>query len=194
MNDDLVVQALQNFILTKDMTAGKVFWTEALEQARQAQPLGYHEDEMEHQGMTNIHEAQQALSTSTLLNVQLIVGFHPDQVTEACIDMALLLDIQYCVVPGCLFPSEFPNRFLRATVERVRSYKEMIPYLKGKYPDQVQTAELAFHETTTAQRIVLHQTGMAVRAARTHREGNNYVVSWKSNDALGVYRRCFPHK
>ena len=42
----------------------------------------------------------------------MIVGFHPDQATEAIIDLALLLKVPFCIVPCCAFPSEFPNRFL----------------------------------------------------------------------------------
>jgi len=43
-------------------------------------------------------------------NVDLIVGFHPDQVTEAIVDLALLLNVPYCIVPCCVFPKEFSNR------------------------------------------------------------------------------------
>ena len=45
--------------------------------------------------------------------IKLIVGFHPDQATEPCIDLARVLDIPFCVVPCCVFPSEFPSRRLR---------------------------------------------------------------------------------
>jgi hypothetical protein len=45
--------------------------------------------------------------------IKLIVGFHPDQATEPCIDLAKVLGIPYCVVPCCVFPAEFPNRRLR---------------------------------------------------------------------------------
>ena len=43
-------------------------------------------------------------------SAKLIVGFHPDQATEACMDLAILLGIPFCVVPCCVFPSEFPDR------------------------------------------------------------------------------------
>jgi hypothetical protein len=43
-------------------------------------------------------------------SIKLIVGFHPDQATEACMDLAVLLNIPFCVVPCCVFPNEFPNR------------------------------------------------------------------------------------
>jgi hypothetical protein len=44
--------------------------------------------------------------------IKLIVGFHPDQATEPCIDLAKILNIPFCIVPCCVFPSEFPNRRL----------------------------------------------------------------------------------
>jgi hypothetical protein len=44
--------------------------------------------------------------------IKLIVGFHPDQATESCIDLAKILNIPFCIVPCCVFPSEFPNRRL----------------------------------------------------------------------------------
>eukprot|EP00536_Pseudo-nitzschia_multiseries_P005312 jgi/Psemu1/323836/estExt_fgenesh1_pg.C_990005 len=43
----------------------------------------------------------------------LIVGFHPDQATEPCVDLARVLSIPFCIVPCCVFPSEFLDRRLR---------------------------------------------------------------------------------
>ena len=45
--------------------------------------------------------------------IKLVVGFHPDQATEPCIDLAMVLGVPFCVVPCCVFPSEFPDRRLR---------------------------------------------------------------------------------
>ena len=88
--------------------------------------------------------------------IKLIMGFHPDQATEPCIDLARVLGIPYCVVPCCVFPSEFPDRRVRQApssqhpakggdhgnehpVDReeermvpVRSYHQFLDYLRVK--------------------------------------------------------------
>mmetsp|Transcript_20549 Transcript_20549/g.29810 ORF Transcript_20549/g.29810 Transcript_20549/m.29810 type:complete len:485 (-) Transcript_20549:33-1487(-) len=119
-----------------------------------------------------------------LHDVNLIVGFHPDQATEACIDLALLLRIPFAIVPCCVFPSEFPNRFYdcdeeedekkgddddvssfsssgkeEKTVKRrkkVKSYNDFIIYLKRKHEKIKMDYLDFFHETDTARRIVLY--------------------------------------
>lgn len=63
--------------------------------------------------VTDDDEAKMALDLLTSGRIKLIVGFHPDQATEPCIDLARVLGIPYCVVPCCVFPSEFPNRRVR---------------------------------------------------------------------------------
>jgi hypothetical protein len=150
VNDDLV-EALRNYLSTKDTRGWANFWHEALERARDAQPLGYREQEMEES--TTILDAQEGLES--LLNTKLAIGFHPDQATEACIDLALLLGIAYCVVPCCVFPSEFPDR-MTPEGTRVRCYDELIAHLQTK-DLSMKTTELSFHETTTARRIVLYR-------------------------------------
>jgi hypothetical protein len=55
-----------------------------------------------------IVDAETALDV--ILRARLIVGFHPDQATDACIDLAKVLNIPFAVVPCCVFPSEFPHR------------------------------------------------------------------------------------
>lgn len=85
--------------------------------------------------------------------IKLIVGFHPDQATEPCIDLARVLGIPYCVVPCCVFPTEFPDRRVRQVAEPqnknhandtsidaedqetmvpVRNYQQFLDYLKAK--------------------------------------------------------------
>ena len=99
---------------------------------------------------TDNHEQQQQTTTmtadealQTILSTKLIVGFHPDQATEACFDLALLLRVPYCVVPCCVFPSEFPHRRLSSNGRRVKSYDEFIQYLQDKY--EPRRATLKFH-------------------------------------------------
>ncbi|KAI2496969.1 hypothetical protein MHU86_17554 [Fragilaria crotonensis] len=150
LNNDLIKAAelsfLQGFV--------SVGWLlgNGTEGARQSQPIGHQENKIE--GSTAILDPQEGLKL--LLDTKLVVGFHPDQATEACIDLALLLGISYCVVPCCVFPSEFQDR-LTPEGTRVRSYHELLAYLLTKDPLHMKTAELGFHETTTARRIVLYR-------------------------------------
>ena len=91
-----------------------------------------------------------------MFRTKLVVGFHPDQATDYCIELAQILDVPFCIVPCCVFPSEFPNRILE-NGERVRTYQQLIEYLKMKSPD-VKSAHLDFHFTETAKNIVLYTT------------------------------------
>jgi hypothetical protein len=104
---------------------------------------------------TAIIDAENALQT--ILGTALVVGFHPDQATDYCIELAQVLDVPFCVVPCCVFPSEFPNRRLRDTNVRVQNYPQLIQYLQEKCP-QAQTAWLDFHFTETAKNLVLYTT------------------------------------
>ncbi len=54
-----------------------------------------------------------------LRQTKLIVGFHPDQATEAIVDLALDQEIPFCVVPCCVFPKEFPNRYLPSSYRSI---------------------------------------------------------------------------
>ena len=123
-----------------------------MEGVRKSHSKGCQEIKIE--GSSTIIDPQKGLKV--LLGTKLVVGFHPDQATEACIDLALLLGISYCVVPCCVFPSEFQDR-LTPEGTRVRSYHELLAYLLTKDPLHTKTAELGFHETTTARRIVLYR-------------------------------------
>eukprot|EP00537_Pseudo-nitzschia_pungens_P015593 CAMPEP_0172411456 /NCGR_PEP_ID=MMETSP1061-20121228/77401_1 /TAXON_ID=37318 /ORGANISM="Pseudo-nitzschia pungens, Strain cf. pungens" /LENGTH=435 /DNA_ID=CAMNT_0013147665 /DNA_START=91 /DNA_END=1398 /DNA_ORIENTATION=+ len=118
--------------------------------------------------------------------IKLIMGFHPDQATEPCIDLARVLDIPFCIVPCCVFPSEFPDRRLRlkdahssegGTNEHggakdcdggqlqetkmipVRTYHQFLEYLRQKATNKhsrIYTAHLDFPFTETAKNIVLY--------------------------------------
>ena len=100
---------------------------------------------------SQIREAQAALEIFQSLD--LIVGFHPDQATEATIDLALLLNIPFAVVPCCVFPSEFPNRTYNG--KRVRKHAEFVEYLCTKH-DRIKREKLSFVETETAKNVVLY--------------------------------------
>ena len=120
--------------------------------ARKAQQVGL--DSIPPEDSSTIIDPFKALNI--LLDTKLIVGFHPDQATGACIDLALLLDISYCVVPCCVFPSEFKDR-LTPQGTRVRTYTELIAFLQTKDPIHMKTAELKFYGTHTARNIVLYR-------------------------------------
>ena len=94
-----------------------------------------------------------AAALDLFLQARLIVGFHPDQATEACIDLARVLGIPWAVVPCCVFPSEFPLR--RLNEKRVRTFKELIEYLQNKVPE-ARVATLPFYETNTSKNLVLY--------------------------------------
>lgn len=82
-------------------------------------------------------EALAAVEKATLL-----IGFHPDQATEACIDLAIHLKVPFAVCPCCVFPAEFPDRIL-PDGRRVAKYPEFIEYLRMKHP-MIRLAELPF--------------------------------------------------
>jgi hypothetical protein len=126
------------------------FWAKATHKGKEAQTQGYKEDFT----LSENQIVDPAEALKTILNARLIVGFHPDQATDACIDLAVLLQVPYCVVPCCVFPSEFPHR-RGPDGSRVRAYQELIEYLKDKDP-RVQMCMLPFYETSTARNIALY--------------------------------------
>ncbi|KAL9188325.1 hypothetical protein ACHAXT_006703 [Thalassiosira profunda] len=103
------------------------------------------------EGCGQIAGARMALRAFQSLD--LIVGFHPDQATEATIDLALLLKVPFAVVPCCVFPKEFPGRTLNG--QRVRAHNELVEYLCRKH-DKIRTEKLPFVETDTAKNVVLY--------------------------------------
>jgi len=95
-----------------------------------------------------------------ITKTKLIVGFHPDQATEAIIDMALLLQIPFCIVPCCVFPCEFPNRKIKredGTFTKVRDYHTFLEYLRNK-DERIKVDQLDFQFTETARNVVLYMT------------------------------------
>jgi hypothetical protein len=45
-------------------------------------------------------------------SASLLIGFHADQATEACVDLAMRLGVPFAICPCCVFPLEFPDRHL----------------------------------------------------------------------------------
>ena len=96
---------------------------------------------------------QEALDVFASGRIQLILGFHPDQATEYCLDLAHLLQVPFCIVPCCVFPAEFPQRRRRpqqpepelddimpsssSDLLPVRTYTEFLDYLRQKHAQLV---------------------------------------------------------
>mmetsp|Transcript_4527 Transcript_4527/g.12620 ORF Transcript_4527/g.12620 Transcript_4527/m.12620 type:complete len:240 (+) Transcript_4527:660-1379(+) len=125
------------------------YWEKATSLAEAAKPLCHRE--AEHDTSGRISDSVSALRA--LLETKIVVGFHPDQATEACIDLALILRVPFAVVPCCVFPSEFISRRTEDG-ERVRTYDELISYLHRKVPF-ARLEMLNFHRTVNARSIVL---------------------------------------
>jgi hypothetical protein len=108
----------------------------------------------------NINDSQIALQF--ILRAKLIVGYHPDQATDACFQLAQVLHIPVCVVPCCVFPSEFLHRRLYNTNHSdndvngkpVEKYDDLIQFIQQQYP-YIKMDTLDFPGTNTARRIVL---------------------------------------
>jgi hypothetical protein len=106
--DEIMVQKVRNRIMDNaKMEAGGGNFTDGYD--------NYDVDKGKQDTRTDdpTHEDDGILDLLSSGRIKLIVGFHPDQATEPCIDLARVLGIPYCVVPCCVFPAEFPNRRLR---------------------------------------------------------------------------------
>lgn len=108
------------------------FYESAIQRSVQLEPSGHHQPRG-HSPDTGGTVMCAIEARKLLCSAQLIVGYHPDQATEACIDLALLLRVPFCVVPCCVFPSLFPERRLQ-NGKQVKSYDDFISYLVLKYP------------------------------------------------------------
>ena len=116
------------------------FWSKATARAKAEElaPPGHHQPAPDAPAASKTAAA----AADLLLRAQLVVGFHPDQATEASIDLALLLALPFVVCPCCVFPSVFTDRRLHG--RRVSSFQDFVSYLKLKHP-KIRTAELPFN-------------------------------------------------
>lgn len=114
---------------------------------------------------------------STLSTASLLYGMHSDGATEALVDYALLHDIDFAVVPCCVFPDAAPHRRVRAAAKvesaaaggaqtdsaastaasssssaaewvPVRSYAQFLDYLQAKHPE-IRRVDLPFEGRNT---------------------------------------------
>jgi hypothetical protein len=145
-----LVEALRSYLTTGEVSEWITYW-KTITQCVTPELSRNCESNLE---ISKNVDAEEALSW--ILEAKLIVGFHPDQATEACIDLALLLKVDYCIVPCCVFPSEFPHR-RSLDGQRVRCYEEFIEYLVSKDPQSIRTTTLSFYATNTARNIVLYR-------------------------------------
>jgi hypothetical protein len=61
-----------------------------------------------------------------ITSAKLVVGFHPDQATEPCVDLAIAMRKPFVVCPCCVFPKQFPDR--RLAGRTVSSYEDFLSY------------------------------------------------------------------
>jgi len=73
---------------------------------------------------------------------QAIVGLHPDEATEALVDIALAHQRAFAVLPCCVLPQLFDERRLKSGV-RVKKYGSFCQYLREK-SGRIRSAELPF--------------------------------------------------
>ncbi|RLN51031.1 hypothetical protein BBJ28_00022968 [Nothophytophthora sp. Chile5] len=72
----------------------------------------------------------------------LLLGMHPDEATDAIIDVAVKLNKPFAVVPCCVFGHKFQARRL-ADGSKVLSYEHLVEYLVAKHAD-IEKAFLPF--------------------------------------------------
>ncbi|GLE10736.1 hypothetical protein PINS_up022976 [Pythium insidiosum] len=75
-------------------------------------------------------------------NASILLGMHPDEATEAIVDIALRLQKPFAVVPCCVMSRLFPNRRCLDGTE-VATYEALVQYLKEKDP-RIQSSFLSF--------------------------------------------------
>ena len=94
---------------------------------------------------------------SIVQSAQLVVGFHPDQAAEACIDLALSLRVPFAVCPCCVFPRDFPDRQLDG--KPVVIYAQLLEYLRRKHPSTRVAALPEFRTNGSDRRTVVYMLG-----------------------------------
>jgi len=78
-----------------------------------------------------------------------IIALHPDEATDAIVDLAVQRQIPFVIVPCCVFFRLFPNRRNRITNKPVSTYTELVEYLMAKH-QSIQRATLPFEGANIA--------------------------------------------
>mmetsp|Transcript_143718 Transcript_143718/g.459919 ORF Transcript_143718/g.459919 Transcript_143718/m.459919 type:complete len:504 (-) Transcript_143718:134-1645(-) len=68
-----------------------------------------------------------------LQSASVVVGLHPDEATEAIVDLALSSGRRFAVVPCCVYAHKFPGRTLTSGLP-VRTLNQFCAYLRAKDP------------------------------------------------------------
>jgi hypothetical protein len=78
-------------------------------------------------------DSEDLLSMAELVKTcSLIIGLHPDQVTDSIVDVAIASGKPFAVVPCCVFSRQFPERRTPAG-DRVTTHDSLIEYLVAKH-------------------------------------------------------------
>lgn len=80
--------------------------------------------------------------SNRILACSIVIGMHPDEATESIVDFALAYDKTFAIVPCCVFPKSFPNRFVDG--RRVKTYCDFLRYLVAKDPSKIRIQRLDF--------------------------------------------------
>lgn len=146
--DQDLVNAVTEYQRTQSLGDWKRFWSTA-----SAKTALCGDDEASDTTSAN-QITDPVFALQTILNIRLILGFHPDQATEAAVDLALVLSVPFCIVPCCVFPAEFAWR-KNADGTRLRTYHQLLEYLVRKSPD-IRHVDLNFPFTETSKNRALY--------------------------------------
>jgi hypothetical protein len=72
-----------------------------------------------------------AVLSNVASSPSLLLGLHPDQATDDCVDASLANKIPFAIVPCCVFPTMFPHR-KQPSGEPVTTFTEYLDYLQAK--------------------------------------------------------------
>ncbi|GLD94286.1 hypothetical protein PINS_up002897 [Pythium insidiosum] len=72
-----------------------------------------------------------------------LIGMHPDEATDAIIDVALRYNKPFALVPCCVFGHAFPDRRRPDGVSKVVSFDDLVEYLEHKH-SSIQRDYLSF--------------------------------------------------
>eukprot|EP00929_Paragymnodinium_shiwhaense_P014384 TRINITY_DN12228_c0_g1_i2.p1 TRINITY_DN12228_c0_g1~~TRINITY_DN12228_c0_g1_i2.p1 ORF type:complete len:259 (+),score=52.91 TRINITY_DN12228_c0_g1_i2:77-853(+) len=80
------------------------FWQAALERSEALEPPGHHQPkDIVAEEASRSRVSDPAVALELFRRASLILGFHADQATEPCIDLAVQLRIPFAVCPCCVF-------------------------------------------------------------------------------------------
>ena len=90
------------------------------------------------------------ISHDLVKNCSAIVALHPDEATDAIVDVAVAKRVPFLIVPCCVFARLFPKRALREG-GFVSSYQDLLRFIEGKAEDGlIKRSKLDFDGANTA--------------------------------------------